>query len=209
MARRSDHTREELKELAIAAGQKIIIAEGLGKFSARKVAKEIGYTVGTLYNVFIDYNDIVLHINAATLDAMHIYISRQSAANSQERKGNASSLATAAIKNLATLYINFAHENYNRWNALFTFSLPQGAELPIWYIEKMAMLFVLVENPLHPLFPLREDEKAAERTAKVLWASIHGICQLGLTGKLDAVGAELVQVLANNMIENYMQGIEA
>ena len=70
MARRSDHTREELKELAIAAGQKVISDEGFCKFSARKVAKEMGYTVGTLYNIFGDYNDIVLHINFATLDDM-------------------------------------------------------------------------------------------------------------------------------------------
>ena len=51
MARRNDHTRDELKEMAISAGQSIIIHEGFNKFSARKVARNIGYTVGTIYNI--------------------------------------------------------------------------------------------------------------------------------------------------------------
>ena len=224
MARRNDHTRKELKELAISAGQNIISAEGLSKFSARKVAKEVGYTVGTLYNVFEDYNDIVLHINAATLDAMYEYVSeniKDGNKYNQDAQGAqhiyctqdsqdadcSSSLYVKAIKDMASFYIRFAHENYNRWNALFIFNLPQGVELPDWYIDKMTILFVLIEKPLLSLF--NGDNKATERSAKVIWASVHGICQLGLTGKLDAVGAERVQVLANDMIEHYIKGLKS
>jgi len=206
MARRNDHTREELKELAIIAGQKIISAEGLSKFSTRKVAKEIGYTVGTLYNVFDDYNDIVLHINAATLDAMYEYVSENIKDINQDANCS-SSLHAKDIKHMASLYIGFAYENYNRWNALFIFNLPQGVELPDWYIDKMKTLFVLIEKPLFFLF--KGNKKATEHTAKVIWASIHGICQLGITGKLDAVGAKLVQVLADDMIEHYIKGLKA
>ena len=52
MARRNDNSRDELKEMSIAAGQEIILAEGFASFSARKVAKNIGYTIGTIYNIF-------------------------------------------------------------------------------------------------------------------------------------------------------------
>ncbi|MES2985279.1 MAG: hypothetical protein V4735_08845 [Pseudomonadota bacterium] len=48
MARRYDHSKEALQEMAISAGQSIIQSQGFGKFSARKVAAEIGYTVGTV-----------------------------------------------------------------------------------------------------------------------------------------------------------------
>ena len=41
---------------------------GLSGFSTRQIAKKIGYTLGTLYNIFESYDDIILHINAATLD---------------------------------------------------------------------------------------------------------------------------------------------
>ncbi|HEV3447204.1 MAG TPA: helix-turn-helix domain-containing protein, partial [Gemmataceae bacterium] len=68
MARRSDHTREELKDLAIQAAIALIEADGIGQFSARQVAARIGYTVGTLYNVFGSYDELLLNVNARTVD---------------------------------------------------------------------------------------------------------------------------------------------
>jgi AcrR family transcriptional regulator len=192
MARRSDHTREELKELAIRAGQKIIADEGLGKFSARKVAKEIGYTVGTLYNIFESHDDLILYINAATLESLHDFITGRI---NKEHTG------AEAIKELAELYIEFAENNYNRWSALFEFNLPQNTPVPDWYAGKIEALFGVVERPLKQL-------NNAHRHAKTLWASIHGICQLRLTGKLDVVGAESVRVLTDSMIDHYMQGMK-
>jgi len=205
MARRSDHTRDELKIMAVAAGQKLIAEYGFSKFSARKVAKEIGYTIGTLYNVFGDYDDIILHINAATLDDMRDYILTRSKYTYHSAE-QSTKHSTDAIKNLADSYITFAHENYNRWNALFEFNLPQDVALPDWYAYKIKELSLIVEKPLLPL--LKGDAQEAERTAKMLWAGIHGICQLGLTGKLDTGGAEFVQNLADTLIEHFMRGLE-
>ena len=39
--------------------------------SARKVATAIGYTVGTLYLVFENIDDLILNVNARTLDRLH------------------------------------------------------------------------------------------------------------------------------------------
>ena len=52
MGRRNEHSRDEIKEMAIEAGKKIIVEEGFSNLGARKIARAIGYTVGTLYNVF-------------------------------------------------------------------------------------------------------------------------------------------------------------
>lgn len=49
---------------------------GLSGFSTRQIAKKIGYTLGTLYNIFESYDDIILHINAATLDEMKKFITQ-------------------------------------------------------------------------------------------------------------------------------------
>ena len=69
MARRSDHTREELTELAIDAALALIEADGFAQFSARQVAAKIGYTVGTLYNVFGSYDSLLLHVQSQALFA--------------------------------------------------------------------------------------------------------------------------------------------
>ena len=71
MARRSDHSREELREMALSAAEQIVVEQGYEGLSARKVASAIGYTVGTLYLVFENIDDLILNINARTLDRLH------------------------------------------------------------------------------------------------------------------------------------------
>ena len=52
MARRSDHSREELYDLALESARVIAEIEGLRGLAARRIARDIGYTVGTIYNLF-------------------------------------------------------------------------------------------------------------------------------------------------------------
>jgi len=51
MGRRSIHSAEELRELIIQAATDIVERDGLAGLSAREIAKRIGYSPGTLYNV--------------------------------------------------------------------------------------------------------------------------------------------------------------
>ena len=63
MARRKDHTREELTQLAIKAGRELVVEKGSAALTARNVAQAIGYTPGTLYNVFENIDALVAAIN--------------------------------------------------------------------------------------------------------------------------------------------------
>ena len=78
MARRSDHSREEIKEMALNAAMEVLEQEGPKGLSARKVASAIGYTVGTLYLVFKNQQEMVLQLNARTLDDMDEWLERHS-----------------------------------------------------------------------------------------------------------------------------------
>jgi len=53
------------------------------------------------------------------------------------------------------------------------------------------------------------NNKEAEIAAKTIWAGIHGICQLSLTGKLDTVGAKSMKQLTDSLIDNYLKGLKA
>ncbi|WP_282604487.1 TetR/AcrR family transcriptional regulator [Pelagibius sp. Alg239-R121] len=203
MARRSDHTREEIKAMAIAVGRNLIQENGLPGFSARKVALGIGYTVGTLYNVFENHDDIVLHINAVTLEDLLAYMEKRLGDDDQE--SHASDLDV--LKGLAACYIDYARENYNCWSALFEHNLSPEAPLPVWYGERIDALFGFIEARLKPV--VGKDEAEARQTARVLWASIHGICALTLTNKLTLVGVETVEGLTDSLIENYVAGLKS
>ena len=67
MGRRSDHTRGELEVLFVTEGRRLLAEVGVTRFSAREVAKKVGYSIGTLYNVFGSLDGLMLAMNARTL----------------------------------------------------------------------------------------------------------------------------------------------
>ena len=48
MGRRSDHNREALLDLVFSAAQEIAEKEGLRGISARRIVRDIGYSIGTI-----------------------------------------------------------------------------------------------------------------------------------------------------------------
>ena len=67
MARRSAHSPEELRQLILAAAQSIIERDGLVGLSAREIARTIGYSPGTLYNIFENIDDVLLTLQTQML----------------------------------------------------------------------------------------------------------------------------------------------
>jgi AcrR family transcriptional regulator len=195
MARRNDHSRDEIKDMVINAGRRIIVSDGLSGCSARKIAQEIGYTVGTLYNVFDNYDDILLHINADTLDGMY-----QTVSNAIDRDLS----GVQAVKALLLLYLDCATEHRALWSVLFEYNLSEKTSLPSWYTQKIELLFSLM---LKPMQSIMKDEATARTAALTLWAGAHGIIQLALTGRLAKVKQANIEILLDSLVENYLKGV--
>jgi AcrR family transcriptional regulator len=196
MARRSDHSRDEIKEMAIAAAEKIVTEQGYAGLSARKVAAEIGYTVGTLYLVFENLNDLVLQVNGITLDALY---------DEMQQTSEGCKDPTSCILALGRAYIQYAVNHKNRWGMIYEHLLPEGQQIPKWYSDKVARNLSLVEMALEKV-PVRCPQKEIMVAARSLWGGVHGICILAMTNKLDITGIDSVQALANTLINHFMSG---
>ncbi|MEW8200196.1 MAG: hypothetical protein AB2777_21390, partial [Candidatus Thiodiazotropha endolucinida] len=70
MTRRSDHSHEKIRVMALEAAEQIILEQGHAELTACKVASETVYTAGALYLDFENLNNLILHINARTLDRL-------------------------------------------------------------------------------------------------------------------------------------------
>ncbi len=70
MARRNDHTREELIALTLETVKEFLADHSYHELSLRKLANMIGYVPSTLVNVFGSYNLLLLHAVAQTLDEL-------------------------------------------------------------------------------------------------------------------------------------------
>jgi AcrR family transcriptional regulator len=196
MARRSDHSREELREMALAAAEKIVVEQGYEGLSARKVAAQIGYTVGTLYLVFENIDDLILQINARTLDRLHARMTQPHADSIDPRD---------YLVQLGQAYIRFADEDPHRWAMVFEHRLAEDRSLPAWYQEKVARMFGMVEEGLQPLTGQHPQDEVMQ-ASRALWGGVHGICILALSDNLGVAGVDSVQQLTESLIRNYLKG---
>lgn len=187
MGRRSDHDRQELNNLILHATEKLVAKNGFSSLTSRKIASEIGYTVGTLYNVFANLDDIILHVNGRTLDAM--YVKMHNAKN---------------FKALAKTYFQFAEKETHLWKMLYEYPLFLNKTPPKWYREKVDRMFDHAERLL--LSNQKLSPKAIKRSARTLWAGVHGICILSLSNH-KTVDAEPAPTLINSLIDNYLKGL--
>jgi len=196
MSRRSDHSREEIREMALVAVEKIVAEQGYNSLSARKVASAIGYTVGTLYLVFDNLDDLVLQVNGRTLDRLHDKMEQE-----QEQFHD----AKERILQLGHTYIRFADEDSHLWQMIFEHPFPQGQAMPEWFQEKVARMFALVETGLEPLTQHQSPHEIAQ-AARALWGGVHGICILAITHKLDVAGVDSVHDLTQSLMSNFLKG---
>ena len=198
MARRYDHSREELGDMALKAARRMVAHHGVRALSTRKVAKEIGYSVGTIYNLYENLDDLIVHMNASVLDDLKHALMAAPAAETAEQR----------LKNLAAAYITFTRGNLNLWNSLFDHRLPPGEDVPDWYRQKVGELIRLIEQAIGPEFD-RTHVLERQQSAWVLWSALHGVCSLANTEKLDIVATDNVWQLTEQLIETYLAGIGA
>ena len=196
MARRSDHSREEIQAMAIQAAIAILSQEGLQGLSTRKVAAAIGYTVGTLYLVFKNLDELILHVNAAALDELRAVMEAELAKDKHPQ---------AQLQAMAHAYLRFAREHFARWSLLFSHRLPEEVELPGWFHDKVRSLFALVAQPLQQINP-NLNALEYQQATRVLWSSVHGVCELGLNDKLTLGGEIQAEDLIDALVKNYLKG---
>ena len=193
MARRSEHTQEQIRDMVLKAAENIVIEDGFKALTVRKVAMEIGYTVGSIYMVFANMDDLIMHVKGRTLDEI----------DQQLRHADASASIELHIQRLADVYLAYAHQHYNRWRMIF--DAQNDVPVPEWYRQKIHDVFLLVEN----LFQQLQPEKSAEQAhiaARALWSGVHGVCVLSLNGSLGRVGAENAEATVGLLVQSFIRG---
>ncbi|MES9898287.1 MAG: TetR/AcrR family transcriptional regulator [Sedimenticola sp.] len=196
MGRRSDHSREEISRMALDAAVEIVRQEGLSGLTARKVAAKIGYAPGTLYVVFRNQDELILNLNARTLDQLHLFL--------EEAVLHCGKPQDCILK-LAHAYVAFAAEQANLWSAVFEHRLAEGEEGPLWYQEKIERLFLLVEGPLRQLDNGSSDSEV-RLAANALWSGIHGVCTLRQVGSLERGGGREAAAIVESLVSHYLVG---
>lgn len=147
--------------------------QGFARFSAREVAKRIGYSIGTIYNVFGSYDRLILAINTETFRLWAGHLNRRLAKPGADR-----------IRALVEGYFSFATENRNLWMAIYDHRLPTGMPVPDeFFADRAALTEIVIREVAEALPQARREE--APHLARSLIATVHGHCTFALDGTFE------------------------
>jgi len=197
MGRRSDHSREQLEELILAEGHHLMAESGYARFSAREVAKRIGYSIGTIYNVFGSLDALLLAINSRTFTLWAAWLRDKLAVAGEDR-----------IAALVAGYFDFAARNPHLWMAIYDHRLPAGVEMPDDYRRKRAGLTGIVEEEIARVLP-PETRDRAPALARSLVAVVHGHCEFALNGTFALLGEEQPEQAALARVREALEAARA
>lgn len=195
MGRRNDHTREQLREMVLSAAELLIVREGMAGFSMRKVARAIGYTVGQLYLLFKNQDELFTVLNERTADAIYSALLDETETLDDP---------VEAIRAAARVYVRFAQRHPNRWQLLFEHRLPAGSEVPKANQMKVQRLFGLVQQRLQCLVP-EADADTLRCEAAALWSGVHGVAVLAESNKLNWSGVTDFGALTDRLVDGFLK----
>ncbi len=198
ISERTERRRQKIFEDAIAAAQTIAREEGLEGLTARRVARSIGCSVGTLYNVFDNLDTLILHLNGKTVEALYDeFLALELPADAEQ-----------AVRLAIKTYLDFVRDNANLWSVIFDHVWPKDYPIPEWYLEKIRRPLAFVAKAMMPMFPPEKREECFQ-AATVLWSGLHGVYSLANAGKLGIVTSETVSALTDEMIANILAGLKS
>lgn len=184
MGRRSDHSRDELRQMLVAEGHRHMAEVGFARFSAREVAKRIGYSVGTVYNVFGSHDAFLLAVNTRSFRLWTGFLRAALERGGEDR-----------IATLVQGYFDFARDNRHCWRAIHEHHLPPDWAMPEEQDWLRGELTELVVAELLRVLP-PAAAAAAPRLARSLIAIVHGHCVFDLNGSFRLMGQEEPVALA-------------
>jgi len=174
--------------MIIAEAHRLMAETGFAAFSAREVARRVGYSIGTIYNVFDSLDHLLVAINSRTFELWTDYLRQRLQGSHGDR-----------IPALVQAYFDFAREHPKLWMAIYDHRLPAGMAMPDRDMEKRRALTQIVFDEIARELPA-QAESDVEHLARSLIATVHGHCiyelngSFALMGEKDPVGLALGRV---------------
>ncbi|WP_246317294.1 TetR/AcrR family transcriptional regulator [Hyphomicrobium methylovorum] len=198
MGRRSAHSPEELRQLILDASKTIVEQNGISGLSAREIARIIGYSPGTLYNIFENLDDVLLSMQIQLLgrsvDHLH---SVELGSDSEEN-----------VEALIQAYIDFALSNRHMWNVLFAHTLPATFTIPVSFTDHLNSLSDILRRALKPIDPNATDSEL-DLTAHSLFAAVHGMTAIAASGKSAILTPLTARSYAKQLSSTFLRGMRS
>jgi AcrR family transcriptional regulator len=192
---RTRRSRDELRQLTLEAARQIIREEGPEAMTARRLAKAVGYTPGTIYNLFDSLPDVLWQVNRTHFARIAGLFSNLPGATPQDR-----------LRALASRYLDLVEAEPTLFRSLFD-GPRKSEEFPDWYMRAIDGLLDLTASELVALAP-GMSPTTARREAAAMFAAIQGVAQLRAGGRLDLLTDASAKDLADILLVRVLRDVE-
>lgn len=202
-----------VRETLVNTVLKLMEKGGLDHVKARTVADLGGVSVGTIYNLFGNFDGLILAANRTIYDELGALgarrireiedVLRQRIA-AGELADTAKARTFARLSALGETYVEFVVANANRWSALLAFNRTRAMRGNTDNLEQLNALIDLVGAVLEEV-PLWQTPRRRRAAARMLWSSVHGIVTMNFFGGDESTArqrtSELLDMLLTTMVE--------
>ena len=199
---RKERQKAELRERILKAAREVVVDEGFGSLTIRRLAAAIEYAPGTIYLYFRNREEIARQLCIQGYQELLTFMEPAAA-------------ITDPLKRLAALleaYAHFGMEHPETYRLIFM-SEPKFAQAvfenaPIDAPETGGRrAFGFIVGALNELKKQRRLTKSADTTrlAEVLWACVHGVVSLKLTS--PSYPATPTDTLVSTTVRTLFEGL--
>lgn len=182
--------------MMLDAARHVAATDGPEAITARRIAGDIGYSPGTIYQLFENLDALIVALKSVILSEILERLDAVALTGETERD----------IQALVDAYLAYERDEPALWRSLFDLSLPGGSEFPESFSQQIAGGLTRVERALAPLDLSQAEQTTAART---LWAGLHGIISLARNSGLAHSGAASSEALAHHFAATYLKGLRA
>ncbi|MCI5078423.1 TetR/AcrR family transcriptional regulator [Oricola sp.] len=195
--------KDAVKRRAIEIAGRLIDEGGAEALQMRAIARELGVSVGSVYNIVGDIDALHRLVNVDLLDELGM---AGSETTERLRRDGVRDVRTRLIA-LAETYLDFVERNHVKWAALLAFNRSRpSVAMPESYMLRQEMLFDIIADVLADT-PLRNDDTRRQTAARALWSAVHGIVTNNFVGRGDASLAVESRVQIDLLVTVFVRGL--
>lgn len=180
ISERKAKEKEELKSLILRAAKKLFVEKGIEKTTIRSIAKEIEYSVGTVYVYYKDKNDI--------LHDLHTQGFKQLGGEMKVLFNVADPMER--LKAMGRVYLQFALENPDMYDLMFSMKAPmeflESMHKEDWN-EGKGTFDVLRTTVNHCMETGHFKGHQLEPLSFAIWSMVHGMASLHISQRAKGV----------------------
>lgn len=206
-----------VRETLVKTTLKLMEKGGLDSVKARAVAQIAGVSVGTIYNLFGNFDRLILAANSKIYDDLgRLGQTRMAEIELEIDRRIASGKLADSPRNrmyerllgLGETYVDFVAGNASRWSALLAFNRTRGIGANEDNQLQLTALIDIIGSALRDA-PAWQTPAKRRLAARALWSAVHGIVTTNFFGGDEATARERTLALLRMLLTAVVDGVFA